>query len=137
MGGHVLETSMVPYPDFKLSFKGNKGADLGVDYSKGNLALTSVFDVKDMSKFSTSGCVSLSSGLVLGGDAAYSISKSSLSGYNLGASYSSGNMFASITTASKVSQADLGLLYKVNKDFSVASKTTHAADKPFGAFSVG
>jgi len=136
-GGHVLETSTVPYPDFKLSFKGNKGADLGVDYGKGNLALTSVLDVKDMSKFSTSGCVSLSSGIVLGGDASYSISKSSLSGYNLGASYSSGNMFGSITTASKVSQANLGLLYKVNNELSVATKTTHAADKPLGSFSVG
>lgn len=136
-GGHVLETSLVPYPGFKLSFKGNKGADLGIDYSEDKLAITSVLDVKDMSKFSASSCYSLPSGVVLGGDASYSISKSSLSGYNLGASYSSGNMFGSITTASKFSQANLGLLYKVNKDITLASKTTHAADKPFGQFSVG
>ena len=35
-GGQVLETSLAVSPNVKLSFKANKGADLGIDYTSGN-----------------------------------------------------------------------------------------------------
>ena len=137
-GAHVLETSLVPYEGFKLSFKGNKGADLGLDYSKGNFCGTGVLDVKDMSRFSSSACVGLDNGLKLGGDATYALSgKTGISAFNVGASYSHGPVFASLTTASKMSQFNVGLLYKVNKDISLASQTTHSSSKPCDVLAVG
>jgi len=138
-GGHVLESSLCPAPGCKVSFKGNKGADLLVDYSTGTFFGTSSFDVKDMSKFSASACAGVGSGVTVGADVAYSMSgkSGSLSAYNLGASYASGPLFASLTSASKISQYNVGLLYKVNDTVSVASVTSHSASKPLGSFSVG
>jgi voltage-dependent anion channel protein 2 len=137
-GGHVLETSLEPYEGVKLSFKGNKGADLGVDYTQGNFYGTAALDVKDMSNFGASACYGLDSGLKIGGDATYALSgKTGISAFNLGASYTKGPVFASLTTASKVSQFNVGLVYKVNGDLSLASQTTHSSDKPFDLVNVG
>lgn len=138
-GGQVLETSLLPYDGFKLSFKGNKGADLGLDYTKGHFYGTAVLDVKDMSKLGASACYGLDSGVKIGGDASYALSggKTGLSAFNVGASYSHGPVFASLTTASKVSQFNVGLVYKVNSDISLASQTTHSSDKPFDLLAVG
>lgn len=56
-GAHTLETSVSPYPGFSLSFKGNKAADLGLDYSTGSLFTTTKFDLKSMSAVSSSATV--------------------------------------------------------------------------------
>ena len=136
-GSKVLETSLVPASGTKLSFKGNKGADLGCDYKSGSFVATGKLDVKELSKFSTSACVGLSSGVVVGGSAAYSIAKSSLSAFDIGASYTTGPLFASVTTGNKVSTFNAGLMYKVNNELSVASMSVHSAENPLESFTVG
>jgi voltage-dependent anion channel protein 2 len=137
-GGHVLETSLNVAPNMKLSFKTGKGADLGIDYTQGNFFATGVLDVVDMSKFSTSACISLPSGIKAGGDATYALSgKSGLTGLNVGASYSSGPIFASCTSSSKFSAVTLGLMYKVNPAITVASMTTHSSEKTCDVVGIG
>ena len=138
-GGQVLESSLSPCSHVLLTFKGNKGADLGLEYVKGSLAATGTLDVKDMSKFSTSACVGVGSGVLLGADAAYSMSgkATALSGYNVGASYTKGPLSVSVTTASKISQLNVGTLYKVNDSLTLASSTSHTSAKPIGSFTVG
>lgn len=137
-GGQVLETSLVPCEGVKLSFKGNKGADLGIDYTKGNLYATGVLDVKDMSKVSTSACLGLASGFTVGGDATYALSgKTGFSAYNVGASYSQGKLFASVTSASKLSSVNVGCVYKVNADLSLASSTSHSSEKACTVNAIG
>jgi voltage-dependent anion channel protein 2 len=137
-GGRVLETSLKVAPGVKLSFKANKGADLGVDYTSGNFYATGVVDAAEMSKVSTSACLALPSGVTAGGDATYALSgKSGLTGLNVGTSYSKGNLFASATTASKFSTVNVGLLYKVNSELSVASQTAHSSEKTVDLSGVG
>lgn len=137
-GGRVLESSLKVAPGVKLSFKANKGADLGVDYTNGNFYGTGVLDAAEMSKFSTSACLALPSGIVAGGDATYALSgKTGLTGLNVGASYSHGSLFASVTTASKFSTVNLGLLYKVNNEVSLASQTAHSNEKTCDIGGVG
>jgi len=138
-GGQVLETSLSPCAPVLLTFKGGKGADLGIEYTKGSLVATGTLDVKDMSKFSTSACVGVGSGILVGADAAYSMSgkAAALSAYNVGASYSKGPLSVSVTTASKISQLNLGTVYKVNDTLTLASSTTHTSAKPIGSFTVG
>eukprot|EP00542_Grammatophora_oceanica_P020610 CAMPEP_0194047120 /NCGR_PEP_ID=MMETSP0009_2-20130614/23567_1 /TAXON_ID=210454 /ORGANISM="Grammatophora oceanica, Strain CCMP 410" /LENGTH=265 /DNA_ID=CAMNT_0038692639 /DNA_START=86 /DNA_END=883 /DNA_ORIENTATION=- len=137
-GGHVLETSIVPCPGCKVSFKGNKGADLGIDYSTGQIFATSVLDVKDMSKVSATAAMALPSGLVLGGGATYALSgKTGLSVMDLSASYATGPVFASITSSSKFTKFNVGLLYKVNPDLTLASQTTHSSSNTFDVVAVG
>jgi len=136
-GGRVLETSLKVTPDVKLSFKASKGADLCVDYAKGNFYATGVLDVIDVSKFSSSACYGLPSGLKFGGDATYALKGSTgLTGFNVGASYTVGPVFASLTASSK-SQVNIGLLYKVNNELSLASQTSHASDKVCDVVAVG
>jgi len=134
-GGHVIEASTKPCPGVKVAFKGNKGADLCVDYTSGALATTSVFDVKEMSKVSTSACIGLASGFTVGGDLAYN--KTGKAGFNVGGSYSSGPLFASLSTSSNFSQFNLGLMYKVNGDLTVASQTTHSSSSALDIVGVG
>eukprot|EP00429_Kryptoperidinium_foliaceum_P022297 CAMPEP_0176131202 /NCGR_PEP_ID=MMETSP0120_2-20121206/66413_1 /TAXON_ID=160619 /ORGANISM="Kryptoperidinium foliaceum, Strain CCMP 1326" /LENGTH=265 /DNA_ID=CAMNT_0017466559 /DNA_START=40 /DNA_END=837 /DNA_ORIENTATION=- len=137
-GGRVLETSLNVAPNVKLSFKANKGADLLVDYTSGNFYATGVLDVAEMSKFSTSACLGLPSGITAGGNATYALSgKSGLTGLNVGASYTSGPLFASLTSANKFSTVNLGLMYKVNEEISLASMTTHSGDKACDVGGVG
>jgi len=136
-GSNVLETSLKPAPGCVLTFKGSKGADLGIDYTTGKLRATGSLDVKDMSKLSTSVCLGLAPGIDVGADAAYSRSSSSLSAYGVGASYTSGSLFASATTASKFSQVNLGLLYTVNKELSVATTSLHSSSKPLESVTFG
>ena len=129
-GGRVLETSLNVAPGVKLSFKANKGADLGVDYTVGNFYATGVLDVVEMSKVSTTACLALNGGIKVGGDATYGLSdKAGLTALNAGASYSKGPLFASAISSNKFSAVSLGLYYKVNDDLSVASSTTHSGDK--------
>ena len=129
-GGQVLETSLKVADGVKLSFKANKGADLGVDYTSGNLYATGVLDVAEMSKFSTTACFSLPSGMKVGGDGTYALSgKTGLTGLNIGASYATGPLFASVTSSNKFSAVNLGLTYKVNDKVTLASMTTHSGDK--------
>jgi voltage-dependent anion channel protein 2 len=136
-GGRVLETSLKVTPEVKLSFLASKGADLGVDYTKGNFYGTGVLDVMDMSLVSTSACYGLNSGLKVGGDAAYNLSGSKgLSGFNVGASYTAGPLFTSLTVSSK-SAATIGLLYKVNSDLMLASQTVHTSNKVCDVLGVG
>lgn len=136
-GGRVLETSLSVSPDVKLSFKANKGADLGIDYTKGNFVATGVLDVMDMSQFSTSACLGLPSGLKVGGDATYGLSGAGLTGFGAGASYTAGPLFASVTATNKLSQFNVGVLYNVNKDVTLASQTTHSSDKVCDVLALG
>eukprot|EP00586_Coscinodiscus_wailesii_P002458 CAMPEP_0172481734 /NCGR_PEP_ID=MMETSP1066-20121228/7821_1 /TAXON_ID=671091 /ORGANISM="Coscinodiscus wailesii, Strain CCMP2513" /LENGTH=264 /DNA_ID=CAMNT_0013244301 /DNA_START=114 /DNA_END=908 /DNA_ORIENTATION=+ len=136
-GSNVLETSIKPYPGLSTTFKGGKGADLGFDYTTGPLRMTGSFDVKDMSKFSTSACLSAGDGIHVGGDAVYSTSAKGLSAFNVGASYATGPLFASVTTASKISQVNVGLSYTVNTNLTVASTSTHSSAKPLDVFTIG
>jgi voltage-dependent anion channel protein 2 len=137
-GGAVLETSLKPAPGVKLSFKGNKGADLGIDYTKGSLYATGTLDVKNMSKLSTSACYGVNSSITVGGDASYALSgKTGISGFNVGASYKTGPAFVSLTTASKMSQFNIGLSYKVNDSISLASSTTHSSEKTCDVLAIG
>mmetsp|Transcript_600 Transcript_600/g.764 ORF Transcript_600/g.764 Transcript_600/m.764 type:complete len:266 (-) Transcript_600:55-852(-) len=137
-GGQVLETSLVPASGVKLSFKGNKGADLGIDYTSGNFIGSATLDVKEMSQLSASGCLGLPSGVNVGGSATYSMAgKTGLSAFNVATSYSSGPLFASVTTASKLSQVNVDLLYKVNDDLSLASSTTHSSSKTCDVLAIG
>ena len=137
-GSHVLESSMKPAPGFKVAFKGSKGADLCVDYASGNLATTAVLDVKEMSKFSGSACIGLPSGMTLGGDIVYGLSGSTgVKSFNVGGSYSTGGLSAAITTASKMSSVNLGLLYTVSSALTVATQSTHSSSKPVDILAVG
>lgn len=137
-GNNTLETSLVPCKGCKVSFKGNTGADLGIDYSTGSIMTSSKLDVKDLSKFSTSACVGLSGGVTLGADASFALTgKTGLSDYNVGASYSSGPLFASVVSANKASAVNLSLMYKVNSDLTLASSTTHSASKKCDVLAVG
>jgi voltage-dependent anion channel protein 2 len=137
-GGRLLETSLKLTPDVQLSFKTTKGADLGVDYTKGNFYATGLLDVMNMSNVSTSACMSLPSGLKIGGAATYSLSGSKgLSGVNAGASYKHGPVFASLTATSKFSQYNIGLNYNVNSDISLASQTTHTSTKVCDVLAIG
>jgi len=138
-GSSVLETSLVPCPGCKVTFKANKGADLGVTYTRGNIVSTGSLDVLNMSKVSASSCVGLASGINVGGSLSYNLSgdKAGVSAYNAGASYASGPLFASVTSASKMSSFNAGILYKVNSDITLASNTTHSAGSAFDLVAVG
>lgn len=122
-----------------MTFKANKGADLGVEYTAKGMTTTGSLDVLNMSKFSTSTCIGVAPGINVGGDLSYNISgdKGGLSSYNIGASYATGPLFASVTSASKLSQFNVGVLYKVNGDLSLASSTTHSSGKACDVLSVG
>ena len=138
-GGKVLETSLSLTPDVKLSFKASKGADLGIDYVKGNFYATGSVDVVQMSSITTSACVGLNHGITVGADAKYNLSGAStgLGGINVGASYATGPLFASVTATSNLSQYNVGLLYKVNPDLSIASQTTHSSSKMCDVVALG
>ena len=129
-GARVLETHVKPYPGVKISFKSSKGADVIVDYTKGNLFATGQLDVLDMSKLSASASFAHASGVTFGGAANYGLSgKTGLTAYDVGVKYAHGPLLASVTSASKLSTFNIGLLYKVNDDVSLASMTTHSGDK--------
>jgi voltage-dependent anion channel protein 2 len=138
-GGGVLETSLAITPEVKLYFKANKGADLIVDYVKGGLYATGTVDVLNLTKVSSSACYSLPSGIKVGGDLTYGLSgsKSGVSGYTAGASYTHGPLFASLTAANKLSLYEIGLLYKVNKELTVASVTNHTSATACNVLAIG
>jgi len=137
-GGQVLETSLKVAPNVKVSFKSGKGADLGIDYTQGNLYATGVLDVVEMSKFSTSACVSLPSGIKAGADATYGLSgKTGVTAFNVGASYATGSLFGVVTSVNKFSSVNLGLLYKVNPLITVATMSSHSADNAVNLAAVG
>ena len=137
-GGQVLETSLKVAPNMKVSFKSGKGADLGIDYTKGNLYATGVLDVVEMTKFSTSACVSLPSGVKAGADATYGLSgKTGVTAFNVGASYATGSLFGAVTSVNKFSSVNLGLLYSVNSQVTVASMSSHSGDSAFNLTAFG
>lgn len=136
-GSQTLETSLSPVPGLELSFKGGKGADIGATYKAGNFCGTASVDVKDLSKVSSSACMGFAGGIAMGGDVTYSLKDSSLSGFNVGASYSQGPLFASLTTGGKMSTMNVSMMYKVNSDLSIASSTTHSASKRCDVVAVG
>lgn len=91
-----------------------------------------------MSKVSTSACLGLASGFTVGGDATYALSgKTGFSAYNVGASYSQGKLFASVTSASQLSSVNIGCVYKVNADLSLASSTSHSSEKACTVNAIG
>ena len=136
-GSPTLETSFAPAPGLKVSFKGSKGCDLGCDYKTGNFVGTAKLDVKDLNKFSSSASMSVAGGMNLGGDFAYSLKDNKLSGYNVGANYTSGPLFAAATTSAKFGAVNLSLMYKVNNDITLASSTSHSSSKTCTVNGVG
>lgn len=136
-GGQTLETSLAPAPGLKFTFKGSKGGDLGCNYTSGNFIGTANLDVKDLSSVSSSACVGIAGGITLGGDASYSLKSSNFSGYNLGASYNKGPIFAALTTSNKFAAVNVSMMYKVNSDITLASSTTHSASKTCDVLAVG
>lgn len=137
-GGKVLETSLKLTDDVKVTFKAGKGADVGVEYTTGKFFATGSLDVLEMSNVSASACLGLPHGFKLGGDARYNLSGSAgFAGINFGASYATGPISASVTSTSKLSAVDLGLVYKVNKDLVFASQSTHSSSKVVDLVAVG
>jgi voltage-dependent anion channel protein 2 len=137
-GGQVLETSLKVAPNMNVSFKSGKGGDLGIDYTKGNFYATGVLDVVEMSKFSTSACISLPSGIKTGADATYGLSgKTGITALNVGASYVTGKLFGVVTSTNKFSSVNLGMLYKVNPQVTIATLSSHSGDNAFSLDAVG
>ena len=137
-GGQVLETSMAVAPGMRVSFKSGKGADLGIDYTKGNMYATGSLDVVEMSKFSGSACVALPSGINAGADVTYGLSgKTGITSLNAGASYATGSLFGAVTTTNKFAAVNLGLTYAVNDKVTVASMSSHSGDNAFSLSAVG
>jgi voltage-dependent anion channel protein 2 len=138
-GSRVLETSLKLTPEMKLSFKANKGADLGVDFNKGALYATGVLDVMDMSKVGASACLQVLPAVHVGADATYSLAGKTVgfSDYNVGASYANGPVFASVVSAGKFSAVNLGLLFKATPELTLASQTVHTKDKICNCLAVG
>jgi len=138
-GSRTLETSLKLSPEIKFSFKASKGADLGVDYVKGNLYATGTLDVMDMSKLSSSACLVLASGIKVGGDATYSLTGAGLTNFGVGGSFTTNNgrCFGAVTATSKLSKYNLSLLYKVSPELSIASSTTHSSSKACEVMAIG
>jgi len=136
-GSPTLESSICPQPGLKLSFKGGKAADLGCDYKTGNICTTAKFDVKDMSKISTSAAIGLSGGIVLGGDASYDLKAKQVSGFNAGASYQVGPFFSALSTSGKMTAATLNTTYKATPELTLASSTTHSSTKHITLSGIG
>lgn len=139
-GGKVLETSLSLTPDVKVSFKASKGAELGIDYVKGSFYATGTADVLELSNVSASACFGMDKyGIKFGGEARYNIkgSTTGLTGMNVGASYATGPVFASVTTSSSFGAYNVGLVYKVNKDLSLASQTVHTSSKMCDVLAIG
>merc|ERR1712157_617084 len=111
---------------------------LGIDYTKGNVYATGVLDVVEMSKFSTSACVSLPSGVKAGADATYGLSgKTGVTALNVGASYATGSLLGAVISVNKFSSVNLGLLYNVNPQVTVASMSSHSGDRAFSLIAFG
>lgn len=137
-GSHILESSLSPVSGVKLSFKGSKGADLVCDYTSGNFNASGTLDVKDFSKFTTSACLGLSSGMTLGGDVTTNlIAPTGVCDFNVGASYSKGSIFTSLSTANKFSTVNAGILYKVNPRLTLASTSSHSSNNACEVLAVG
>lgn len=81
--------------------------------------------------------MSVAGGITMGGDVAYSLKDSALSGYNVGASYASGPLFAAVTTSNKLGSVNLSMMYKVNSDLTLASMTSHSSSKSCTVSGVG
>jgi len=138
-GTYALETSMKPYAGTKLSFKGGKGADIGLDYAcgKGKLFATGSMDVKDMSKLSGSAAYAIADGIKVGGCATYGLKAGGISSFNFGATYVKGPLYTSLLTTNKVSGVEAGILYKVNDSLTLASVSSHSKAKPLDGITVG
>lgn len=139
-GNKVLETSLNLSDDIKLTFKAGKGADLGFDYVKGSFYGTGTLDVMEMSNVTASACYGVPKyGFKVGGEAKYNIkgSTTGFTGMNVGASYATGPVFASVTAASNLSVYNIGLLYKVNPNLSLASQTVHTSTKMCDVIAIG
>lgn len=138
-GSRVLETSVKVAPGVKLSFKAAKGADLCVDYTNGNFVATGVVDVMDMSKVSATACLAHPScGFRAGGATTYGLAgKTGFTAYDVGLSYTNGPLVAAVTSSSKFGKYNVGVLYKVNNDISIASQTSHSSSKTCDILAIG
>jgi voltage-dependent anion channel protein 2 len=138
-GGKVLETSMLVTPEVKLSFKASKSAELIVDYVKGNINASVSVDPKDLSKAYSAIAVTHASGVKVGGDFSYGFSGPSagLQNFNTGLNYTKGPLLASVVASSKFSKFEVGLLYKVNDELTLASVTSHSSEKPCTVAGIG
>lgn len=137
-GARVFESSFKVAPELKLAFKADKGADLCVDYVKGPLFATGKLDAMKMSKINATACYSHKAlGAKVGCNVVYGVDAKALSAYDFGASYVTGPLTASATTASKLSSLNLSVLYKANSDVTIASQTAHSNGKPLDLINIG
>jgi voltage-dependent anion channel protein 2 len=136
-GGKILETSLALSPEVKMFFKAGKTTDLGVELVQGNFYGTAQVDVLDMSRIATTACVGLQPGVKVGGSTAYSLQGGKrFQGFNVGVSYTNGPFFGSLQ-ANQNSQFNIGLMYQVNRDLTVASITTHSAERACEVLALG
>lgn len=135
----MLETSLAVTPSIKMYFKANKTADLIVDYVKGPIYATAAVDVLDLTKASGSACYSHGSGLKVGADLSYGFSgaKTGVSSLSAGAAYAKGPLGVSLIASKSFAQYEIGLLYKVSNDLTLASVTTHSSAKTCDVIGVG
>jgi len=137
-GGHVLESSLKPCTGCKVSFKGSKGADLGIDYVKGALFSTAKVDVKDLSKLSTTACMNVGSGITIGGAAGFNLDGKAPTISSTSKSIGGAKDFGPLSLSATYSSAlNVSALYKANDNLTLASSTTHSSKEPLAAFTVG
>jgi voltage-dependent anion channel protein 2 len=138
-GGKVLETSMAVTPEIKLSFKASNSAELIVEYVKGNVNASTSINPKDLTKAYSAIAVSHPSGLKVGGDVSFGISGPSagLTSFNAGFNYTQGPLLASVVASNKFSKFEVGLLYKVNDELTLASVTSHSSENPCTVAGIG
>lgn len=137
-GSHSLETSLTGIaPGLKFTFAGDdkEQGDLGFEYKTSSVAVTGECDIILGSSASASACLTKGD-INVGASGKFDIKKSSLSAYSLGGSYAVGPLFASVTTK-KLSSANLGFLYKVNSDLSIATSSSHSASSPLSSLTLG
>jgi voltage-dependent anion channel protein 2 len=133
-GGQILESSFKPCAGCKVSFKGSKGADLGVDYVKGGLYTTAKIDVKDISKLSATACMNAGSGFTIGAAAGFNLTDKTVASKTIGGAKDFGPLSLSATYSSALT---VGALYRANDNIILASTTTHSPKELIASFAVG
>jgi voltage-dependent anion channel protein 2 len=118
-------------PEIKLSFKASKGAELIVDYVKGNIIASTSFNPQDLSKAYSAIAVTHPSGVKVGGDVSYGLNGPSagVANFSAGVNYTQGPLLASVVASNKLTKFEVGLLYKVNDELTLASLTSHTKEK--------
>jgi len=138
----VLESSLGICNGTFIGFNGNsKTADLNLEYTQKNITASAILDVQEFRTIQANALVSCNSGIKMGANAFVDLSQSQLSSVNVGLNYTKGPLFASVATTQGLkccqTSTNLGLVYQVNPNLSVASNSIHSCDKPLKGMTVG